>query len=139
MKPSASFVAVSVAIMLALLNYLWLAGGNASWIPETGRSMVKTVSLGLAIAVFISGAFVVARGAPEHGVRVTAATGALSGGLGFLLVLLSSAVLARGQFFHDGVRPGPLAVALLSTIAGGAVVGGTVGWIVRFVLAGRST
>lgn len=139
MKPSASLVTVSVAVTLALLNYLWLAGGNASWVPDTGRSLVKTLSLGLAIAVFVAGAFVVARGAPEQWFRVTAATGALSGGLGFLLILLSSAVLARGQFFHDGVRLGPLAVALLSTMAVGAVVAGIVGWIVRLVLTGRPT
>lgn len=137
-SPSTSVIGV-VALALTCLNYLWLAGGNAGWIAEGHRELVKNLSLGLAFAVFAAATVVTARNTPEQWLKATVLTGALSTGVGFLLILLSSAVLARGQFFHDGLRLGNLALSLLVVVLGGAVLAGGIGFVARLIAAPRVT
>jgi len=137
MKALSLPIIAAVALALACLNYLWLAGGNAGWIAEGNRELVKNLSLGLAFVIFAVGAFFAARQAPDHWFQTAALTGALSGGLGFVLILLSSALLARGQLFHDGVRIGNVALTLLCVLGGGALLAVGIGFVTRLLVGPR--
>lgn len=137
-SPSPAIIGV-VALALTCLNYLWLAGGNAAWVSEGYRELVKTLSLALALALFAAAMAVTARNSPEHWLKATVLTGALSTGFGFLLILASGAVLARGQFFHDGLRLGDLAASLLAVVLGGAVLAAGIGFVARLLAAPRVT
>lgn len=99
---------IAVAVALGALNYLWLAGGNATWVPDQYRGVVKAVALVLALAVFALGMAMTARASSRQWLGTTVAAGSMTAGLGFVLIVASSAVLARGQFFHDGIRLGDL-------------------------------
>ncbi len=129
---------IAVAVALGALNYLWLAGGNATWVPDQYRGVVKAVALVLALAVFALGMAMTARASSRQWLGTTVAAGSMTAGLGFVLIVASSAVLARGQFFHDGIRLGDLAMLLLAVVVGAAVVAALVGYLSRILEASRS-
>ncbi len=129
---------IAVAVALGALNYLWLAGGNATWVPDQYRGVVKAVALVLALAVFALGMSMTARASSRQWLGTTVAAGSMTAGLGFVLIEASSAVLARGQFFHDGIRLGDLAMLLLAVVVGAAVVAALVGYLSRILEASRS-
>lgn len=129
---------IAVAVALGALNYLWLAGGNATWVPDQYRGVVKAVALVLALAVFALGMSMTARASSRQWLGTTVAAGSMTAGLGFVLIVASSAVLARGQFFHDGIRLGDLAMLLLAVVVGAAVVAALVGYLSRILEASRS-
>lgn len=129
---------VAVAVALSAVNYLWLAGGNASWVPDGYRSLVKTAALVIALCAFVLGMAMTARVSSQHWLGTTVAAGVIAAGLGLLLIVTSSALLARGQFFHDGVRRGDLTMLLLAVVVGAAVVAALVGYLSRRIRASRS-
>ena len=124
-------VAAASAIFL-LLDLAWLAGGNAGWVPEGQRSLVKILSLMLAVIAFVVLTIRVARhAAARDWLQITVVTGALSVGLGLVLILLVGSVLYHDQFFHDGVRTLSLLTVLVGGTLGAGITAAIIGLIVR--------
>lgn len=119
-------IAVS-GVALALLNQLWLFGGNTHRIAEEQRGLVKAAALLLAALVFLALVVRAARGNENDWMKPTVRAAVASVGLGLALILLFGAVWNRGQFFHDGVRVPQLAslvaVALLAAALSAAAIG----------------
>ncbi|HXE57365.1 MAG TPA: hypothetical protein VNK43_05150 [Gemmatimonadales bacterium] len=123
--------AVLAALAFAALNLLWLAGGNASWVPDNQRALIKTGSIALALIIFAALIAHTARRLPASWLQPTVLTAALSVALGLVLILALSALWYPGPFFHDGVRLPQLLTLALVVIVGAVVLAGGIGLLAR--------
>lgn len=121
-------------VAYALLNQFWLAGGNAPWVGEGQRTLVKGASLLLAAGIFVTAVIGVMRQTQPGWLKATALTVGLGAGLGLTLMILTSMLWYRGQFFHDSdpVQRAPTLLLLIAAVVLGAGgVGVLLGLLVR--------
>ena len=131
-----------VAAGYVALNYGWLFAANSAVVPESQRSFWKGTCLLAALAVYCASVAVPAL-RPEGGWAKRAAGAAgVAVLLGLIVIVISSAVFWRDQFFHDG---GPwdrfpsLLVLALGVSAAAAAAAPLVGAIARSLMRPAAT
>ena len=106
-----------------LLNYAWLAAGNAPAVADGLRGPLKTICLVVAGFVYLATAVLIALGDHDQWVGATAATAGGGVVAGLVLIIASSALFRPGQFFHDGTVVERLPTLLLVVVGAGTAAG----------------
>jgi len=89
------------AVLYLLLNFLWLAAANSASVSEGSRPILKTLCLVGAVLVYVAAAILTAVREDESWPRKTAVNAGIAVAVGLVLIMISSALWRRGQFFHD--------------------------------------
>jgi hypothetical protein len=119
---------LAAAAAFVVLDQLWLAGGNAEWVPENLRSVFKVSALLAAGAVYVS--VCIYSGMRADGwVRAAALHSGAAVGLGLFLIVTVSAIWRRGHFFHDSETAERLPV-VIAFIAAATLIAATIGPVV---------
>jgi hypothetical protein len=133
MKQLISPVVLTAAAGYLVLNYAWLWVANSASVDEPTRSILKTVCLVGAGAIYIAMAGFIAATAETQWMRKTAVNSGTAVALGLALIILSSLVWHRGQFLHDGTAMERLPMLLL-LIVGAGVLGAAVAPLVAMLV-----
>jgi len=113
---------VAVATLLyVVLNHAWLTVANSPSVSEGSRPLLKSLCVALAIVVYVAMAVFFAVREESSWVRRTALNSGAAVAIALILIIASSVVWRRGQFFHD-VEPLARLPSLAAMVLGAAVL-----------------
>jgi hypothetical protein len=113
------------AVAYLVLNHLWLAAANSGSVSDGTRPLLKALCLIAAVGLYLAVAGRVALHTESHWIRSTALIAGAAVAMGLILIVLSSLIWYKGQFFHDA-GPVERIPTILAVLVGASLVAAAV-------------